>query len=65
MFDRLEASASSVLNELVHKEDKKSFPISRLSKVWESGLIKGRILEHLKALWRLECRERTLEEAAR
>ena len=63
MFHRIEASASSVLEELVHHEDKESFPISKLSKVWESGVIKGRILHHLKALSRVYSR--TLEEAAR
>ena len=36
--------------------------IIKLLKVWESGVIKGKILDHLKAL----CRHRrTLEEAAR
>ena len=62
MFHRIEATASSVLEELVHHENKESFPISKLSKVWESGVIKGRILDHLKALSRYS---RTLEEAAR
>ena len=36
--------------------------IIKLFKVWESGVIKGKILDHLKAL----CKHRrTLEEAAR
>lgn len=54
--------ASSVLEELVHHEDKESFPISKLSKVWESGVIKAKILHHLKELSKFS---RTLEEAAR
>ena len=53
---------SSVLEELVHQEDRESFPITKLSKIWESGVIKGKILDHLKESSKLS---RTLEEAAR
>lgn len=63
LFHRLMAIASSVLEELVHQEDKESFPISKLSKIWESGLIKGKILDHLKEISKFKAR--TLEEAAR
>ena len=55
--------ASSVLEELVHHEDKESFPISKLSKVWESGVIKAKILDHLKEISKFY--QRTVEEAAR
>ena len=54
--------ASSVLEELVHQQDKESFPITKLSKIWESGLIKVKILDHLKESSKLS---RTLEEAVR
>ena len=63
IFHRLEAMASSVLEELVHHEDKENFPISKLSKVWESGVIKAKILDHLKEISKFY--QRTVEEAAR
>ena len=53
---------SSILDELVHHQDKQSFPISKLKKIWESGVIKGMILDQLKGLSK---HKRTLEEAAR
>lgn len=59
---RASEEAGGVLEELVYEKDTKRFPISKLVKVWESGVIKGKILDHLKAL----CKhKRTLEEAAR
>ena len=53
---------SAVLDELVHHQDKESFPISKLCKIWDSGVIKERILDQLKGLSK---NKRTLEEAAR
>ena len=57
-----EGMVSAVLDELVHHQDKESFPISKLCKIWDSGVIKERILDQLKGLSK---NKRTLEEAAR
>ena len=57
-----EDMVSATLEELVHHPDQESFPISKLRKIWESGVIKANILHQLKGL---SMHKRTLEEAAR
>ena len=58
---RVMVEVSSLLDELVGKEDKEKFPILKLLKVCDShcGLVKKIILDHL---WQLTRHERTLED---
>ena len=53
---------SKVLGSLVYHEDKTSYPISKLSKIWDDGFLQERIFGELTRLAKFG---RTLEEAAR
>ena len=54
---------SEVLDEGVSNE---ASPLSKLARVWGSGVIKDQILENLETYWKeLAQQGRTLEEVAR
>ena len=51
-----------VLEEGVNNE---SSPLSKLGRIWGSGIIKDKIIEELECYWAKLAHGRTLEEAAR